>query len=277
MLTARFSGSPAVCRLGERGFSLLEITVALGAGAVLLAGIAAFQSFQVGSLVGAARQVRLQQTARGATDLIAREVRRAGSNPRCMELQGIALAKSTELRVQSDLDQDGFLLSANEDVTYRMRPDHGTIERMDRALGSRPEALIDQVALDGAAFRYYDAAGGELVPESGSSLDEDARESIRRIRIDLVFASTSNEDHPAEASVSTNIDLRNRYFVNENTFCTPTAEPTQPRTSTPRPTATPTPQQPQTPPPTPTCAVANAACTSNAQCCSYSCSGNQCS
>jgi type II secretory pathway component PulJ len=242
----------------EAGFSLLEVLVALGLSLVVVGAIATFQNFQLTTLGAQGKQVDLQGTARSVVDLVAREVRKTGRNPQCnAAVVGLVTATRSALQVQADLSvpADGQVTSENENVTYQLDETSKSVVRIDNGK-SRTDTLIDGVDITGSGFHYFDSAGNELGASGTGSLDATQCASVRRIRFDLVMAGTaaSKGSVAPRARVSTNIDLRNRFFVAQNSACTPTvAQPTLP----PSPTVG----------PTRTCAPAGTECVDDAQCC----------
>jgi type II secretory pathway component PulJ len=284
----------------EAAFSLLEVLVALGLSLVVVGAIAAFQNFQLTTLRGQAKQIDLQSAARSVVDLVAREVRRAGKNPKCdSTIGGVETATHQTLRIQTDLDGNGSISGPNENVTYELDSAQKIVTRNDPA-GGGLSVLIDGVDLEGSGFRYFDGNGTELAAGT-SGLDQAQRGQIRRVRFDLVMAGTSGKAGSTvpRARASTNLDLRNRFFVASNALCvtpvvtatragagtptagaaTPTAGGTTPTAGAPTATPQTTPQATQTQAPvaTPTyCVPKMGDCTASSECCSQNCKNGKC-
>jgi type II secretory pathway pseudopilin PulG len=240
----------------EAGFSLLEVLVALGVSLVVVGAVLAFQSYQLTTLGAQARQVDLQGTARSVVDLVAREVRSTGRNPQCQPaLGGLASASKSGLQLQTDLTGDGQVTGDNEDITYQLDQTSKSVVRIDN-VKSRTDTLVDGVDISGSGFRYFDGAGNELNASGTGGLDPVQRANVRRVRFDLVMTDTrpNKGSVAARARASTNLDLRNRFFVAQNSACTPTV---------PQPTLPPS----RTVGPTQTCAPDGAACVDDMQCC----------
>jgi type II secretory pathway pseudopilin PulG len=258
----------------EVAFSLLEVLVALSLSLVVVGAIVAFQTYQLTTLSGQAKQLDLQSTARSVVDLAAREVRKTGKNPTCQPaVGGLTMATNQSLRIQTDLDGNGTISGANEDVTYTLDSAAKTVSRVDSAQGGS-STLIDGVDIAGSGFHYFDSNGTEFAAGS-TGLDATQRGQVRRVRFDLAMAdATGNKGSTGpRVRVSTNLDLRNRFFVADNARCVPTAAPTAAPTGAPQ--ATPT--QPLTPVPT-VCQLGQKGdnCTTDSQCCSNKCAGNKC-
>lgn len=204
----------------QSGFSTVELLAATAISLVTLATALSFNRFQLFALRNQASQIDVQTTARTIVDLFAREVRRAGMNPGCAiaAFSGIADAKLHSVRVQSDLNGDGVLTGPNEDLTYRYT-DANTIERVDNTSGVA-DTLASGLTMSGSQLRYFDGTGAELVP-GGSGLTAAQRSTVRRIRIQLTLSGKAvdpNSTKPLTAQAATDVDLRNRFFVN-STAC----------------------------------------------------------
>jgi Tfp pilus assembly protein PilW len=260
------------CQRKEAAFSLLEVLVALGLSLVVVGAIVAFQSYQLRTLSGQAKQIDLQGTARSVVDLVAREVRTTGRNPQCQTaVGGLATATSTTLQLQTDLDGNGQVNGPNEDITYELDPASESVVRTDHAQ-SGPDKLIDGVDITGSGFHYFDSNGTKL-NTGGTGLDATQRAQVRRVRFDLVMTDRNTRGATApRVRASTNLDLRNRFFVANNALCTPTVAratfpPTQPPVTTPPPTPVPT-----------VCDLGQKgdACTTDSECCSNKCVGKKC-
>jgi len=204
---------------GQAGFTLAEVLVATAIG---LVGLAAFTSFSVDhmyTMSNQANQIDLQTAARSITDLFAREVRRAGTgtNPTCSGTAstGLMVAKTTQVRLRADLDGNGSLTGANEDVTYYLNTgETKSVTRRDNN-ASRTDTLWSGVSLTGSQFSYFDSNGNQLTGDDGA-LSNNQLLQVRRIRLKLTL--TADTIDPSDkllltAKEVTDVELRNRYFV----------------------------------------------------------------
>ncbi len=209
-----------VRRKGEAGFTIPELLVAMVVTLVITAGFLAFQRFQLFALHDQATQLDIQTAARNVVELFAREVRRAGMDPTCGKaFEGLAKARDKEVRIQSDLNGSGAIDGPNEDITFRYNSETQAVERVANGV---TESLLSGMDLDGSLILYYDAAGSQLVPAvSTGGLNAAQRAAVRRIRIELAIAgdpADPNKEVPLRARASTNVNLRNRFFIT-NTAC----------------------------------------------------------
>lgn len=197
---------------GDAGFSLVELLVATSLGLVAVSSFLTFNRYQLFSLQDQSKQIDLQTTARNIVDLFAREVRRAGMNPTCAgTFKGIAVAKASEIQIKTDLNGDGSTNGQNENVTYRF---NYSLKSVERVTPTSTETLISNVDFTGSSIKYYDGNGTELIP--WYPLGETQRNNVRRVRIELRLSQDAvdpNKDTELRASASTDVNLRNRFFV----------------------------------------------------------------
>ncbi len=195
----------------QHGLSLVEVLISTAIGLVVLATAGTFGRFQLFALRNQVSQLDLQTGSRSVVDLFAREVRQAGLDPTCaMAFSGVADAGATWLHIQSDLNGNGVIDGANEDVTYTYST--GTIQR---TANGATDVLLSAQDLSASTFRYFDATGTELVPSAGA-LSPAQRANVQRVRIELVVngaAVDPENSQPLKMSVSSDVDLRNRFFV----------------------------------------------------------------
>lgn len=199
----------------QAGFTLPELLVASALGLAALGTFLLFNRFQLFALRNQATQLDVQTTARAIVDLMARELRRAGADPKCAKnFEGIAKGTATELRVQADLNGNGAIDQPDENITYRLNIDGNKVERI---AGGVTDELVSDVRLTGSAIHYYDGAGTELVPTgSPAELTAAQRTTVRRVRARLAIDGSAvdpQNPQPLRAQVSTDVDLRNRFFV----------------------------------------------------------------
>ena len=139
------------------GFTLVEMLVALGIGMVVLAAVTTTFISQA-RFYSAQEQVNeMEQNARGALDLIMRELKMAGYNPNGGSFSGVTY-NASQLLIQADLDSNGAISTsstANEQITYTHDSANNQIKR---ALGSgTAQVLADNITL--FTFSYLDSNG----------------------------------------------------------------------------------------------------------------------
>jgi prepilin-type N-terminal cleavage/methylation domain-containing protein len=208
--------------LGQAGFTLTEVLAASTLGLVALGAFTSFNITQMYGMRNQANQVDLQTSARSIADLFAREVRRAGggTNVNCTGTvsTGLLTAQTSQVRVRLDLNGNGVLTDANEDVTYTLDFTNNQVTRTDNG-ARRTDTLWSGVSLAGSQISYFDGAGNQLAP---GSTGLSAAQLLQVVRVRLQLALTAKVVEPRNtlqqtAMETTNITLRNRYFVMAST------------------------------------------------------------
>ena len=141
----------------SEGFTLVELMVSMSIGMVILAGVTTTFMSQT-RIYNAQEQINeMQQNARGALDIITREVKMAGYNPNGASFVGVTYS-STQLMIQADLDSSGGISTgstANERITYAY---DAANNRITRAVGSgTAQALAEHISA--FTFGYLDTNG----------------------------------------------------------------------------------------------------------------------
>lgn len=204
----------------QAGFTVPSVLVGVALSLIAAASFASFHHFQLRTFKTEANRVDLQTAARSILDLMTAEIRQAGANPLCTgNIEAIADAKQFRLRIQQDINGNGAALGSEEDVTYEYK---FTNQKFDRTANGVTDALISGVDLNGSRLRYFDGTGTELTVGS-TGLASGQRANVRRIRVELVLkqaAGSGGNTQPLVVSVSSDVDLRNRYFAGGTVTCT---------------------------------------------------------
>ena len=162
----------------QKGFSLIELMVAMAIASVLMAGIYTFYHNQLKTHITQQEMVDMQQDARAAMYMMTREIRMAGYDPLNTGAT-IRTANVAEIAFSSD-DNGNGAIGTNERFYYALN--NGNLER------GRWDDLgnLNTVALniDALNFRYLNNDG-----ITASSLED-----IRSVQITLV--ARSGDDVP---------------------------------------------------------------------------------
>jgi type II secretory pathway pseudopilin PulG len=189
-----------------KGFTLVEIVVALGVSMIMLFAIGmAIESMQRSS-TGIERKVTAQEDVRAALELMAMEIRMASYNPtaadniviwrdpsNCSSMpvssanRGIQVATANSIAVEMDIagasgDGDGDVADSNEIISYNYVATGGEqyITRETNCGGAQPflgdlatsvnprTVRVINAALGIPMFRYYDGQGIELLFTAGT-------------------------------------------------------------------------------------------------------------
>jgi prepilin-type N-terminal cleavage/methylation domain-containing protein len=180
-----FDMTPENFRKDTRGFTLVELLIAMALGLVVLGAV--LKVFVSQNRTNAAQQevAYAQQNVRAAMDLMAREIRSAGYDPEDNGFEGIKTATSNSIRILSNLtgdDEPGDPDEDNEDVTYTVNGSN----QLTRS-GNR---MVDFV--NNLQFGYILKDGTVLDPP-GAALTAAQRADVRAVIIHL-GVQTENPD-----------------------------------------------------------------------------------
>ena len=209
----------------QKGFTLVELMVAITLMSMTLAAFYAVFTVQTRSLNAQDHRLEAQQYARAVLDLMIREIRSAGYFPgsACTtpaHTLGIVAADEENLQFVQDADGDNTCVSANENITYAYDFTNKNVTRA--ADGAPAEVLTDGNAV-AFQFVYYPRQTTGVVPPpfcvtpgypSGCSGDLAVNlANIQRVEIRLTVESKNV--YPAAgsqlfATLSSSVDLRNR-------------------------------------------------------------------
>ena len=170
------------CKLpSSSGFTLVELLVAMGIGMVVLAAVTTTFMAQA-KFYNAQEQINeMQQNARGALDVITRELKMAGYKPNGGTFDGVTYNMS-QLVIQADLDGSGGISTdsnANEQITYVY---DSTNKQITRKVGTGTvEVLADNITA--FTFSYLNSSGATTTTSS----------SIRQVAINIT-AVTAKPD-----------------------------------------------------------------------------------
>jgi len=205
----------------KRGFTVAELLVAALFGMIVIATLYGFFRDQLYFLVAQETKTATLEDARGALDMMVRELSNAGSFPLpanypttrpandddVNNCKRVVSASATSIRIQADLTEDGDCADDNEDVTYTYNLMSGTIER-----NSTTSPVVSNVALaSGNDFlTYYTAGSTTSVTPSSTNIN-----AIKRVKISFAVqvADPTPEGKAAGRKITStlysSVDFRN--------------------------------------------------------------------
>jgi type IV pilus assembly protein PilW len=160
------------------GFSLVELLVAMTIGLVVLGGLYGVFTIQNRTFSKQELIVEMQQNARAAMDMMSREIRMAGYDPRNLNSDsnqttnffGVTV-NSSRLQIKADLDGGGSIdASSQENIIYTF---DAANKKITRNIGAGAQTFAENV--DSFTFAYLDGSGNV----TGSSAD------VRQVRITI--------------------------------------------------------------------------------------------
>lgn len=213
-------------RTRQRGISTAEILVGVMLSLLVLGILYSFQRWQYLAFARQATYVESQHLTRNVMDTLTRELRMAAFDPTALALpaagpccpgfrRGLVDARPDRLRFQQDLNADGDIGDAGEDLTYELLS--GEVLRTD---GGTTIPLATGIASDGLAFRYFDGStpAVEFVPAgTPPMLNECQRDCVAKVRIS-VHSELSSPDPamavPVRSEAVSEVAIRNRSLDN---------------------------------------------------------------
>ncbi len=171
--------------LDQRGVTLTELMVALVMGVATVAAVYSIHLVQVTQRIVQEDVMSMQQNARAAIDLMVRELRMSGYDPkgvnrddtRSNDFSGVTY-HPTELHIASDLNGNGLLADSNETIVFLYDASTQTLKRKIGNGGRQPVAENIQ----SLSIQYFD--------EHATATTDTTR--IRMIELTL----TAQTEHP---------------------------------------------------------------------------------
>jgi len=177
------------------GFTLIELLVAVVIIAIL--GLAALNQFvaQHQAYVAQSIGVRTAQNARAGFDMLIREARNAGYDPRGITGASITHWTADSFGWTADLNADGDLNDVGEDVLYFFQADPGAMVRR--------EGLVEVEMTDGVSdlsFAYFADPGGT------------AAQSVNSIELVAVAMTYLTAEGTLPGALRTQVAVRNAIY-----------------------------------------------------------------
>ena len=192
----------------QRGFTLVELLVAMGLSAVVMAAVYSAYRSQQQSYIKQDLVAAAQQNLRAAMYVMTKDIRMAGFDPTDLTNSsnafGITDARGDTLTFTSDLDGSGGAPGGGETITYSL---NGNI--LERDDGGGNQDVAENIVAVGFAYSYDEAndgladisAGGFTVWAVDSDGDGDLDTSIDTNDDGVIDASDdSNGDNMIEGS-----------------------------------------------------------------------------
>jgi type IV pilus assembly protein PilW len=172
---------PLTILRNTRAFTLIEVMVAIAVGMIVIAAVTTTFMAQTKHYSGQEQINEMEQNARGALDLVLRELEMAGYDPNAASFNGVTY-NTSQLMIQSDLDGNGTISTsstANEQITYAY---NSATMQITRIVGTgSAQVLADNISAFN--FIYLDANGAATTTSA----------NIRQVSI-TITARTARSD-----------------------------------------------------------------------------------
>lgn len=146
----------------QTGVTLTELLIALALGLFTIGAVYSVYLDQVKKQIVQEDVLAMQQTARAAMDMMAREIRMAGYDPMGVNRDSVSSNDfyglryhPAELHVRADLNGNGVPTDSNESIVYLYDDSTSTLRRKAGRGGRQPVAEH----IESFAFSYRDALG----------------------------------------------------------------------------------------------------------------------
>jgi len=163
---------------GPRGFSLVEMLIAMAVGLVVLGAMYGVFTIQSKTFGNQEEIVAMQQSVRAGMDMMAREIGMAGYDPLLVNydtdstnnFSGVTV-NASQLQIRADLDGSGAIdATSQENILYAF---DATDKRITRNIGAGAQSFVENV--ETFTFAYLDSSGNVTA----------ASASVRQIRITI--------------------------------------------------------------------------------------------
>jgi type IV pilus assembly protein PilW len=154
------------------GFTIIELLIAVAVGLIVLGALCSTFIIQDKTYDVQEQVTEMIQSARGAVDMMTRDVQMAGYNPAGATFDGVTYSTS-QLQIQADLNGDGDTGDTDENIIY-------TYDAANLRIDRNSETFADNI--QAFAFEYLNSAGSATTTSS----------NIRQIRVTI----TSRTEKP---------------------------------------------------------------------------------
>ena len=185
----------------EKGFTLIEITMALLITSIVTGAIFSLFSLMTRSFTSQEVIASVQQQIRVGVDFISRDIRATGFDPTGEADAGILGATATRFQFTVDRDENGSLTEAGENIIYTFNAAAGRLERVDVNSGFGTEVLIENVNVADSGFIYFD---GNSPPVATLNPDD-----VQTIVIAMTIEESAGRAAQVSRMLSARVSARN--------------------------------------------------------------------
>lgn len=190
---------PRVCCL--HGYTLIELMIALALASIFLLSILTIATISIHSYRNQERVADIQQSVRAALDLMVRDIRMAGYDPKAVSHGpsagiGILAAEENKLQISADLNADQLDNNGLENLTYFFDPKGKRLRQKEGGLAYAQTFIGNVSALN---FEYLNAQGRPVVE----------KRDIAAVVITLTVEERNEKGAAVKRKLSTRVNCRN--------------------------------------------------------------------
>lgn len=189
-------------RLDKKGFSLIEIMVAIAIMSIL--SIAMMKTYTGFTRVYKTQEVTsgVQQDLRAALNIMTQDIRMAGFDPTDSDNFGVEVATATNIRITSDTDIDGVIDDSDfERVTYNLNAGNQLEQILYEGTASEStQPVVDNVT--NLTFAYLDVNNNITATLT----------DIRTVTISMTIQEITRGSGTVNRTLSTRVQCRNLGF-----------------------------------------------------------------
>ena len=205
----------------HRGFSLVELLVAMAIAGVVMAAAFKVYTTQQDSYILQEQVAEMQQNLRTAKYIMTREIRMAGYDPTAAGAAfGFVSAYGDSVNFTMDITvENGASTEPGENITYSVS--NSNLDRLDSNEGSGNQVVVENVEAVGFAYAFDADEDGNIDTSANGNIiwaiDSDDTDADKRLDVTL----DGNDDGAIDASDDTSGDG----FIDDNDAGTALASP----------------------------------------------------
>ncbi len=170
----------------NKGFSLIELLIAMGISTMVFSTIYALFNKQVTTLNTERLMVSMQQNARAAVSIMERDIRMAGYDPRGTSGADILVATESQLRYELDQNENG-VIDVGETITYALNGTDLVRGNTDPFVPAASPVVAQNI--DTLNFDYFNANGVNIVVDKTATPWVVPIDQIASIEVSIVARS----------------------------------------------------------------------------------------
>jgi len=204
--------------LSKKGFTLVELLMALSISSIVLAAIYCVFSIANKNFTTQNVAANVQQSLRSAIGLMARDIRVAGLDPTDSDNFGIEYASQTKIRFTLDsIDSgsgefNGIVDEANfEQITYDLQGNQ-VMQTLYETGTPNSAALISNIT--NLNFAYFDDQNTDLIDYglAPPRVPNGQLGDIRTVEISITIQESAGRDDPVTRTLTRRVECRNMAF-----------------------------------------------------------------